>query len=84
MVPPSQVARHVFLLTLALVALLFAVIWAMGWFRRHYLLRNDEEEKEEPPYDIAQLREMYEDGIITGDEFERLKEKIYGRRSYRR
>ncbi len=84
MVPLSQVARKLFLLALALVGLFFAVILAMGWFRRHYLLRNDEEEKEEPPYDIAQLREMYEDGIITGDEFERLKEKIYGRRSYRR
>ena len=84
MVPPSQVARNLALLTLALAALFFATMWAMGWFRRHYLLRNDEEEKEEPPYDIAQLREMYEDGIITGEEIERLKEKIYGRRSYRR
>jgi len=82
MVPPSQVARNLALLTLALAALFFVTMWAMGWFRRHYLLRNDEEE-EEPAYDITQLREMYEDGIITGEEFERLKEKIYGRRSYR-
>lgn len=84
MVPLSHVVRKLILLALALVALFFAAILAMGWFRRHYLLRDEEEEKEEPPYDIAQLREMYEDGIITGEEFERLKEKIYGRRSYRR
>ena len=53
----------------------------MGWLRRHYLF-DDKEEEEEPPYDITQLREMYEDGIITGEEFERLKRKIYGRRPY--
>jgi len=67
---------------MALVTLLFAVIWVMGWFRRHYLLPGEEEEKEEPPYDMTQLREMYEDGIITGEEFESLKRKIYGRRPY--
>jgi len=82
MLPPSQVVWNLFLLTCALLALFLGVIWAMGWFRRHYLLRDGEEEKEEPPYDITQLREMYEDGIITGEEFERLKQKIYGRRSY--
>ena len=82
MVPPSQVAKYAFLLMLGLVALLFAVIWAMGWFRRHYLFNNEEEEEKEPPYNITQLREMYEDGIITGEEFARLKEKIQGHRSY--
>lgn len=83
MVPLSRVIQYVFVLVLALVALLFGVIWVMSWLRRHYLLPGDEEEKEELPYDITQLREMYEDGIITGEEFERLKRKIYGRRSYR-
>jgi len=77
---PSRLAVYLFLVILALLILLFATIWVLGWFRRHYLL--DKEEKEEPPYDITQLREMYEDGIITGEEFERLKRKIYGRRPY--
>ena len=81
MTPPSQVALQVFLLTSALLVLFFAVIWAMGWFRRNYL-KHEEEEEKEPPYNITQLREMYEDGIITGEEFERLKRKIYGRRPY--
>jgi len=81
MTPPSQVALQVFLLTSALLVLFFAVIWAMGWFRRNYLQHEEEEEKK-PPYNITQLREMYEDGIITGEEFERLKRKIYGRRPY--
>jgi uncharacterized membrane protein len=80
---PSRVATWVFLTILGLLALLFAMIWAMGWFRRHYLFqKGEEEEEEEPPYNITQLREMYEDGIITGEEFERLKQKIYGRRPY--
>jgi len=81
MTPPSQVALQVFLLTSALLVLFFAVIWAMGWLRRNYL-KHEEEEEKEPPYNITQLREMYEDGIITGEEFERLKRKIYGRRPY--
>ena len=81
MTPPSQVAVQVFVLTSALLVLFFAVIWAMGWFRRNYL-RHEEEEEKEPPYNITQLREMYEDGIITGEEFERLRRTIYGRRPH--
>jgi len=81
-VQPSRVAWLVFLFTLALLGMLFAMIWAMGWFRRHYLSQEEDEEEAEPPYNITQLREMYEDGIITGEEFERLKQKIYGRRHY--
>lgn len=79
--PLSRLVQNLFLFVLALVILLFSVIWVMGWLRRHYLF-DDKEEEEEPPYDITQLREMYEDGIITGEEFERLKRKIYGRRPY--
>ena len=73
---------YLFLVILALLILLLATIWVLGWFRRRYLLDKDEKEEEEPAYDITQLREMYEDGIITGEEFERLKRKIYGRRPY--
>lgn len=79
---PSRLAVYLFLVILALLILLFATIWVLGWFRRRYLLDKDEKEEEEPAYDITQLREMYEDGIITGEEFERLKRKIYGRRPY--
>ena len=82
MVPPSQVAVYVFLVALGLLALLFAAIWAMGWCRRHYLLSEKKDKEPEPPYNITQLREMYEDGIINGEEFERLRRKIYGRRPY--
>jgi len=79
--PAHVTARLVFVVILVLLILFFAVVWALSWFRRHYLL-EDEDEREEPPYTITQLREMYEDGIITGDEFERLRRKIYGRRPY--
>jgi len=75
-------ATYLFLVILVLVALLFATIWVMGWLRRHYLFQGEEKTEEEPPYNIIQLREMYEDGIITGEEFERLRRKLYGRRPY--
>jgi len=79
--PYSRLAWQLFLTIFGLMALFFAVMWVMGWFRRNYL-RDEEEGEKEPPYDITQLREMYEDGIITGEEFERLRRKIYGRRPY--
>jgi len=81
MVPVSEAAKWLLVFILVLLVLLFVMIWGMRWFRRHYLLKEEEEE-EEPPYNMTQLQEMYEDGIITGEEFERLKKKIYGRRPY--
>jgi uncharacterized membrane protein len=78
----NRLATLLFLVILGLITLFFAAIWVMGWFRRHYLFDKEEKTEEEPPYTIMQLREMYEDGIITGEEFERLRRKIYGRRPY--
>ena len=79
---PSQFAVYLFLVILALLILLFVTIWALGWFRRRYLLDKEEKTEQEPAYDITQLRQMYDDGVITGEEFERLKRKIHGRRPY--
>jgi uncharacterized membrane protein len=80
---PSRLTLYLFLVSLALIALLFATIWALSWFHRRFLSDEEENKEEEPPYDITQLRKMCEDGIITSEEFERLKRKIYGRRPYR-